>query len=238
MQKTTWISHRGLRDVENTKESFQSAVGKGFVFLETDLRVTKDGQIVLCHDEGFGRVGGPQVPVHELTREQVAEIELGEQKRNPMFFDQFIDLFAGLSWTLDIKPEQGFTTISKLVDWAKSHSAEEWIQSHAQFLLWNKKQQDFLMTHFPKARCYARRFECYGAALRAKFHLPFAIERDKTYASPVFIGNWKVMTKEFVDTFHKAGARVCAFLPENANEARVALESGVDEILTNYEIVT
>ena len=60
-KKPFWISHRGYakKYTENSQEAFDAALDLGFEFLETDLRITADGHIVLCHDPDFRRLGGP-----------------------------------------------------------------------------------------------------------------------------------------------------------------------------------
>lgn len=52
-----WISHRGLhqRHVENSLHAFEAAAEAGFHTLETDLRTTRDGLIVLHHDPALIR---------------------------------------------------------------------------------------------------------------------------------------------------------------------------------------
>jgi glycerophosphoryl diester phosphodiesterase len=58
------ISHRGRGNgfKDNTIEAFQAAVDAGFQWCEVDLRRTKDGVIVLYHDETINGF-----PVSELT---------------------------------------------------------------------------------------------------------------------------------------------------------------------------
>jgi glycerophosphoryl diester phosphodiesterase len=61
----TVIGHRGASGErpENTLESFERAVSQGAVILESDVHVTRDGALVLIHDDvlerttdGYGRV--------------------------------------------------------------------------------------------------------------------------------------------------------------------------------------
>ena len=52
--------HRGSRTrlPENTMPSFKLALEEGADGLEIDIRTTKDGEIVICHDKDLKRVGG------------------------------------------------------------------------------------------------------------------------------------------------------------------------------------
>jgi glycerophosphoryl diester phosphodiesterase len=52
------IGHRGAAGLalENTLESIRSAVASGVDAIEIDVRVTKDGHVVLSHDRSLGRV--------------------------------------------------------------------------------------------------------------------------------------------------------------------------------------
>lgn len=52
------ISHRGgsLDAPENTMQSFQFSVRNGVDMIESDVRITKDGHIIVCHDDTFERI--------------------------------------------------------------------------------------------------------------------------------------------------------------------------------------
>lgn len=47
------FGHRGYSDQypENTMLAFEKAIESGFDGIETDVHKTKDGVLVLCHDE-------------------------------------------------------------------------------------------------------------------------------------------------------------------------------------------
>ncbi len=54
------IAHRGgaMESTENTVAAFQRATRIGAAGIETDIRLTRDGVVVVYHDEYFGRVEG------------------------------------------------------------------------------------------------------------------------------------------------------------------------------------
>ena len=51
------LGHRGYSDQysENTMLAFSKAIESGFDGIETDVHKTKDGVLVLCHDEKINR---------------------------------------------------------------------------------------------------------------------------------------------------------------------------------------
>lgn len=51
------LAHRGLskRYPENTMLAFTRALEAGFDGIETDVQMTRDGVLVLCHDEKINR---------------------------------------------------------------------------------------------------------------------------------------------------------------------------------------
>lgn len=53
-----FIAHRGggWHAPENTMQAFKKAVDLGCHMLEMDVRLTKDKQLIVCHDEDFKRM--------------------------------------------------------------------------------------------------------------------------------------------------------------------------------------
>lgn len=52
------ISHRGgsLDAPENTLQSFRFCVDNDIDMIECDVRITKDGHVIVCHDHTFERI--------------------------------------------------------------------------------------------------------------------------------------------------------------------------------------
>jgi myo-inositol-1(or 4)-monophosphatase len=75
----TAIAHRGdpVGARENTPAAFASAVALSADMVEIDLRRTRDGQIVVLHDQSLLRLWGVDASVGELDWQEVARIGEG-----------------------------------------------------------------------------------------------------------------------------------------------------------------
>lgn len=86
----TFYAHRGLYSedqtiAENTLEAFQRACEKGYG-VEMDIRLSKDGQIVVFHDDTLMRAAGIDRPVEDFTWQELSQIPLyGTEARIPLF---------------------------------------------------------------------------------------------------------------------------------------------------------
>lgn len=80
----TVAGHRGdmYNCYENTMPSFETAVKNGVEMVETDVRVTKDGVLVLMHDEKVTRVADTPGVVAEMTYEEILKVNVGDDE-NP-----------------------------------------------------------------------------------------------------------------------------------------------------------
>ncbi|GGL91547.1 glycerophosphodiester phosphodiesterase family protein [Nakamurella endophytica] len=90
------FAHRGwhtgdLAGCENTLAAFRRAVQEGFRYLETDVHVTLDGQLLAVHDSSLDRVTDLSGRVAELPWTRVRQARIGGRERIPLF-DELLDL--------------------------------------------------------------------------------------------------------------------------------------------------
>lgn len=85
--KPQFIAHRGGRvyEPENTIASFQHAIDSGVDWLEMDVQQTKDGELVVIHDETVDRTTDGTGRVEDLTLEQIRALDAGHGERVPTF---------------------------------------------------------------------------------------------------------------------------------------------------------
>lgn len=95
-------AHRGDRAdaPENTLPAFAAAFERGFAYVETDLQLTRDGQVVLMHDATVDRTTNGTGRVSQLTLEELRELDAGswygEEHRGTRVptLAEFLDLLA------------------------------------------------------------------------------------------------------------------------------------------------
>lgn len=78
-EKTLVIAHRGASAYapENTMESFSLAVDMKADGIETDVHFSKDGKIMILHDEKIDRTSNGQGFVNEYTYDQLRMFDFG-----------------------------------------------------------------------------------------------------------------------------------------------------------------
>ena len=78
--------HRGAAGLapENTLASFRKAMALGVDALEMDLHITRDGEVVVIHDETLDRTTDSRGSIADLTLEEIKRRDAG-RKFNPAF---------------------------------------------------------------------------------------------------------------------------------------------------------
>jgi glycerophosphoryl diester phosphodiesterase len=73
------VGHRGSPDraPENTLASFRAALGLGVDALELDVHASRDGHLVVIHDQNLARTTDGQGLVHERTLAQLQALDAG-----------------------------------------------------------------------------------------------------------------------------------------------------------------
>lgn len=231
-----WISHRGYHQdcTDNTKKAFDAALLGGFQHLEIDLRSTSDGHIVLHHDATLLRTCGQNRAVDSMRLKEWRELQTIDHQKL-LSFEEFMQSYAGCSWIFDIKPESGLRTLHLLKQWSQRKKAESWLNAQARFNLHNQASERLASVLFPEIPRLASERACYRAGVAVLFRLGglSGIEQGRTYSLPRYFLGTDLFNSRMVQAYHRRGARVLAYLPEQDHDVKAAISAGFDEIMTN-----
>ncbi len=143
-----FFAHRGGAKLapENTMEAFRSAVETwGVDVLEMDVHCTRDGELVVLHDETVDRTTDEKGAVREMTADQIRELDAGfgfrDLQGNRSFrgrgvriplFREVLEAFPGVRLNVDAKGRGTTPRLLSLIREARAQhrvllaSVEEW----------------------------------------------------------------------------------------------------------------
>ena len=136
-------AHRGLhsRDKtvpENSLAAFRLAAEAGYG-IELDVQLSKDGQVVVFHDDTLNRVCGVEGRVDEFDYEELEKFCLcGTGEKIPLF-SEVLELVDGRSTLIvELKPSKRNKELcQKTYDWLKTYRGSVCIESfHPMIVAW------------------------------------------------------------------------------------------------------
>ena len=103
------VGHRGVPAVhqENTLAGFRRAASLGIPAVELDVRLSRDGYAVVCHDDDLGRLTGEQGRISRLTWDEISGRRI--RKRLPMGIDH-----TGTDVIIDYEREERIPLLSEV----------------------------------------------------------------------------------------------------------------------------
>jgi glycerophosphoryl diester phosphodiesterase len=236
-RKPLVIAHRGgaLESTENTIGAFQRAFRIGADGIETDIRLTRDGTVVVYHDDTFGRVEG--LPKAQRTRlvsdmtyaELTAQtlIPVGEDtggRRVPTLSDLLAQVHGGL---LNIELKR----CAKFDDLIKKTIA----------ILKDYRELDRVVLEAPDLDTAKKLRKGLGSRLKLHINpeydttVPFRDSLKKVLKfKPHSVSiSYKLLARDMVESAHREGVEVWVWTVNDNSVAERMRELGVDAIKTD-----
>lgn len=211
------IGHRGAKgyEPENTIRSFMKALELGVNAIEFDVRMTKDGKIVVIHDATVDRTTNGKGPVSELTLEEIKKLSTEKGEKIPTLEEALDFLDRKVKILIEIK-EVGLE--SKVLEIVRRKRLEDnvvIISFHEETLRSVREASDSIETGL----IYVRHKNPVEAALslRANYLLPM----------------YKFVHKNLIDKAHKNGLKVIVWTINTLEEAQEHAKKGVDGIASD-----
>lgn len=216
-------AHRGASSYapENTMSSFHLGLEMGANGIETDVQRTKDGVLVLFHDDTLMRVTGQPGSVKDYTYDQLQTFSVtvhGQSDRIPTL-EEFLRAFGHLDLTFAIELKQPFTEADTIAMLEKYNMREKTV-----------------ITSF-KLECLMRARACTG-----NYRMGYLTDDINPLTLPVMetIGIQEIcpeaslVTPALVEEFHGKGYSVRAWGVRDEALMKAVYDAGADGMTVNF----
>jgi myo-inositol-1(or 4)-monophosphatase len=217
--RVTAIAHRGdpVGARENTPAAFASAVALGADMVELDLRRTRDGEIVVLHDQTLLRLWGVDASVSDLDWREVTRLRVeggGADVRIPLLRDvlQMVPLPLMVDFTR-----------REVVEGALAAVVAARALERSLFVTGNVPALRQLRGLSGEARL--------GLTWTEAGDVPVALleELKAEYWNPMSV----LVRPDAVQTVHGMGLRVSCWTVDDPEEMRRVCSAGVDAVVSN-----
>ena len=234
MPRTEVWAHRGASGwdrqyaPENTMTAFRKAVEMGADGIELDVQLTKDGEIVICHDERIDRIGRGQGWIKDFTLAELKKIDFGKPHVEYGFVEiptlrEFLEFIKPTALKVNIELKTGVLYYENLEEKTFRMVEEFGMNGRVIYSSFNHYSLEKLKTAFPDAQI--------GLLMGADFvRLPEDVQRMRACAVHPPEG---IVTKEYVERCHSHGIKVHAWTVDSPARMRQMVEMGVDAFITD-----
>jgi glycerophosphoryl diester phosphodiesterase len=240
------FAHRGAsaRAPENTLEAFRLAVEAGAGGLELDVRMTRDGEVVVIHDATVDRVTDGSGAVAGMTLDEVRRFDAGYSfspdggrtfpyrgrgVRIPTLaevYEEFPDAYVNAD-IKEAQPEAEEAVLSVIKDAAAEGRTLVASTDHAVLRRFRKVSGGRISTG-------ASRREIAAFYVLSRLHLEALVSPAyEALQVPVEHRGIKLVTPRFVRAAHSRGVRVDVWTINDVAEMNQLLDLGVDVIMTD-----
>ena len=136
MSKPLVWAHRGASAVapENTLEAFSLALSRGADGIELDVHLSKDGALIVAHDDTVDRCSNGTGRIVDMTLEELRQLDFsnhitGYSDLRIATLSEVYELLAPTSMTVNVEIKSG-TVLYEGIEYECLKAAEEWGMKH------------------------------------------------------------------------------------------------------------
>ncbi|MCD6592651.1 glycerophosphodiester phosphodiesterase [Candidatus Bathyarchaeota archaeon] len=210
--------HRGAAGLEpeNTLRSIRRAIDLGVDRVEIDVRVTRDGRLVVIHDETVDRTTNGHGYVNELTLDEIRKLNAGKGEKVPTL-EEVLEITRGkVELQIELKVPEATGSTLRLIE-RENAEGEVIITSFIHDLL--RRAHDFN----PELRTGALFFNVEGDICRKALNV---------YSKAIHV-YYRNVDAELVRHAHEMGLEIEVWNPDEPKEMMRMIKLGVDSIGTN-----
>jgi glycerophosphoryl diester phosphodiesterase len=216
------IGHRGAAGLalENSLESFRTALEYGVESIEFDIRRTKDNKLVVLHDADTGRVATKNVKVSQKTLDELRHITLNNGERLPSL-DEVLDILGNQPMCIEIKDNGCVGELLRTLDRhpkAKAHvSVVSFEHNELQHLRERRPEIPiYVLEHYSPFEIIhtARRLHAEGIGLNKTIINPIAYLLARRYGLKLYVYTVNSKLQAWFLHVLYPGVQICTNHPE------------------------
>ncbi len=233
------IAHRGGAKLapENTLAAFKNAIKIGVDMIEIDVHLTKDGKVVVIHDEKIDRTTDGKGTVKNMTFEEIRKYDAGnwfsekfKGEKIPTLDEVMETLNGKVKLLIEIKDgDELYPGLEKkVVDTIHKFNANDWVivQSfNENSVLRVKKMDPSLITFY----LLGRNFNDFYSNVAEEVNKGNTI--IKKYDGIALL--YSLLDSDKVKVFHKAGFKIFTWTVDKPEDMKKIIAMNVDGIITN-----
>jgi glycerophosphoryl diester phosphodiesterase len=221
------IAHRGASGTfpENTLSAFRAAIDAGADMCELDVQLTRDGAVVVIHDETVDRTTNGESEVAALTLEEIQRLDAGAKfkggkvkgERIPTLDEVFAATIGKCGLNIELKAGGVEAQVAAIMQ-ARNAFADSIVSSFDWDYL--KKIQTL---HFNIRIALLAEEKPVDLMMNAVAMRAHAINP-----------RWDMVTADLCKAAHERGLKVYTWTVDADARMRALAECGVDGVMTNY----
>ncbi len=225
-------AHRGnsSKYPENTLSAFKSAIEVGADGIETDVHLTKDGVLVITHDEEISRVSNGHGMVKDLTLDELQQYDFGLWKGEEFkgehipTLDDFLDLMEGNELLLNIEIKMGFILYPGIEEKLYEKIKARGFLNRTLFSSFNHYSLAMLREMDREAKTGA----LYQSGLYEPHHYA------KTFGASALHPHFMAFDSSLLKACHESNLLVNLWTVDKLEQAKAFQTMGIDGVITNY----
>ena len=230
MNKVKVTAHRGYsaRAPENSMAAFEKAIESDADVIELDVRETKDGEIVVMHDESLKRTCGVDKKVGKLTYEELQEYTIGNEYKGKNKADFENERIPTLREVIETVGDRAELNIE-----LKPAKTDEGLEEKVADIIREYDYYDNCVVTSLVYRCI-RKTKQYDPKIKTIYVMAMAMGDfyGLEYADGFSIKS-RFINNEVISNSHKAGKEVYAWTIDDKETLERMMLLDVDCIITN-----
>lgn len=225
MKKENFINyaHRGASEYmpENTMEAFEMGLSMGANGIETDVQRTKDGVLVLFHDDTITRMTGRPGKIQDYTYDELLSFDIINYglKGKITRLEAFLEAFSQLDIQFAIEFKQPFTE-AEIIDLLDKYGMRE-----------KTVLTSFKLESLMRAKLYKPE---YKAGYLTDDVNPMVLKVLNTIGAEQICPESELITPELVTALHEQGFSVRAWGIKTQEDMKRVYDSGADGMTVNF----